>query len=310
MKSSKGLALTFAEKCKNILSSNWQGHLHTVKADAKGSKEDIHTSRIMYLLKKGKPYIWVPEDDLHNVNTIIDERGSLAVANPHPGPLANVLRSIRKLPTRVALTGDVVPLKDEKMRLAAESLRETIQSEQNAISEASYSVSGILSSSSISSISRSDNLQEVLNGGATFMVYKFDIRSCTYIDGNGINHEIDLEEMTQSKADLLSPYSEKLIDGINRSPARRRALMLFCFVYLNMNARDAYMLSVDRKGFDVLGKVPSLTTNKDGLGEYQWREFRFSFKEEARDVETFCRLLVEMEEEALKNVSSYSGLGL
>lgn len=30
-------------------------------------------------------------------NTIIDERGSLAVASPFPGPLAKLLRSIKKV---------------------------------------------------------------------------------------------------------------------------------------------------------------------------------------------------------------------
>lgn len=71
--------------------------------------------------------------------------------------------------------------------------------------------------------------------------------------------------------------------------------------------KDAFMLSVDRKGFDVLGKVPNLVT-KDGIGEFQWKEFRFTFKEEALDVESFCRQLVEMEEEVVKKVSNYSGL--
>lgn len=71
--------------------------------------------------------------------------------------------------------------------------------------------------------------------------------------------------------------------------------------------QDACMLAVDCKGFDVLAKVPSLVT-KDGLAEHQWKEFRFTFKEEAHDVETFCRQLVEMEEEAVKKVSGYSGL--
>ena len=67
------------------------------------------------------------------------------------------------------------------------------------------------------------------------------------------------------------------------------------------------MLSIDCKGFDVLGKVPSPMI-KDGITEYQWKEFRFTFKEEASDVEAFCRQLVEMEEEAVKKVSGYSGL--
>lgn len=68
------------------------------------------------------------------------------------------------------------------------------------------------------------------------------------------------------------------------------------------------MLSTDRKGFDVLGKGSSPVV-KDGVAQYQWREYRFSLKEEARDAETFCRQLVEMEEEAVKKVSSFSGLG-
>lgn len=113
------------------------------------------------MLKKGKPFIWVPEKDMHNVvwflfvqffcyvcssecvyceklamismllcfcvcvysssksdeklssdfphnfgslppfffmqNTIIDERGSFAVASPTPGPLAKLLHSIKKV---------------------------------------------------------------------------------------------------------------------------------------------------------------------------------------------------------------------
>ncbi|XP_058099176.1 uncharacterized protein LOC131243681 isoform X4 [Magnolia sinica] len=226
-----------------------------------------------------------------------------------PGPLMSLLRSIKKLPARVALVGDVVPLKDEKVKSAAEILRETILSERNAVSRASYSVSGILSSSSISCNSRSENLQEVLEESDTYGIYKFNIRSCTYIDGSGCTHDVDPGDFELSKSDLLSPFSEKLIDGINQSQARRRALMLFCFVYLNTNARDAFMVSVDRKGFDVLGKV-SGQINKDGFSQYEWKEFRFTLKEEARDIEAFCRQLVEMEEEALKNVSSYSGLGL
>ncbi|CAN6472200.1 unnamed protein product [Victoria cruziana] len=84
--------------------------------------------------------------------------------------------------------------------------------------------------------------------------------------------------------------------------------MLFCFVYLNTIARDAFMLSADRSGFDVLGKVPSLIT-KDGFSQYQWKEFRFPLKEEVDGIEAFCHSLVEMEEEVLKTVSSYSGLG-
>ncbi|GFY83613.1 hypothetical protein Acr_03g0003870 [Actinidia rufa] len=206
---------------------------------------------------------------------------------------------LSQVPAQIALTGDVVPLKGEKVKLAAESLRETISSERKAIKESTYSVSGILSSSNLGFTPRSENLQELLDGNE---------HSCTFVDSNGGTHEVDLEHVAASKADPLSPFSSSLIDGINQSEMRRRALILFCITYLNRNAKDAFMLSVDRKGFDVLGKVLG-PVKIDGSPEYQWKEFRFTFKEEARDLESLCRQLVEMEEEALKNVSSFSGLG-
>lgn len=308
MKGSRATALTLADKCKNILASNWQGSLNTIKADAKGSKEEIYTSKVKYFVKKGKPYIWVPDKELHNVNTIIDERGSFAVTSPIPGPLPNLLRSIKKLPARLALIGDIVPLKDEKVKLASESLRETISSERRAIKESSYSVSGILSSSSLGSTSRSENLQELLDGNKQYVVYRFNLSSCTYIDANGGTHEVDTEDIEASKVDLLSPFSASLIDGVNQSEVRRRALIFLCATYFNRITKDAYLVSVDRKGFEVLGKVVGPVMS-DGSREYQWKEFRFMFKQDARDVETFCRQLVEMEEESLKSVSSSTGLG-
>ncbi|KAH9767720.1 DUF2470 domain-containing protein [Citrus sinensis] len=259
------------------------------------------------MLKKGKPFIWVPEKDMHNVNTIIDERGSFAVASPTPGPLAKLLHSIKKIPTRVALSGDIAPLKSEKAQLAAECLKEVMLSEQRVIGESSYTVSGVLSSSNFITTSRNENLKDLLDEREKYVVYKFNISSCMYIDGHGGTHEVDLKYVQTSKADMLAPLSAKLIDGINQSEARRKALVLFCFVYLNANAKDAFMLAVDRKGFDVLGKVPGPAT-KDGMPGFLWKEFRFTFKEEAHDVESFCSQLVQMEEEVVRKVSGFSGL--
>ncbi|KAL9418832.1 hypothetical protein AB3S75_036731 [Citrus x aurantiifolia] len=307
MKSNSATVLTLAEKCKNILVANWQGRLNTIKADAEGSKESIYTSKVKYMLKKGKPFIWVPEKDMHNVNTIIDERGSFSVASPTPGPLAKLLHSIKKLPTRVALSGDIAPLKSEKAQLAAECLKEVMLSEQRVIGESSYTVSGVLSSSNFITTSRNENLKDLLDEREKYVVYKFNISSCMYIDGHGGTHEVDIKDVQTSKADMLAPLSAKLIDGINQSEARRKALVLFCFVYLNANAKDAFMLAVDRKGFDVLGKVPGPAT-KDGMPGFLWKEFRFTFKEEAHDVESFCSQLVQMEDEVVRKVSGFSGL--
>ncbi|TKY64874.1 hypothetical protein E2542_SST07725 [Spatholobus suberectus] len=184
MKRNKATVLAFAEKCKNILASNWQGSLNTIKADAKGSKGNIHTSKVKYIVRRGQPYLWVPESDLHNVNTIIDERGSFAVTSPFPGPLGVLLKSLKKLPARIALSGDVLPLKEDKAKSLAEKLQEVILSEQKAINEFTYTVSGVLSSS-VSSTSRSDNLQELVGDNERYTVYRFKTRSCTFVDGHG-----------------------------------------------------------------------------------------------------------------------------
>lgn len=307
IKGGKATVLTFAEKSKNILESNWQGYLNTVKADAKGSKGEVYSSKVRYLVKRGKPYVWVAENDMHNVNTMIDERGSFAVTSPMPGPLANLLKSIKKLPARVALMGEVLPLKDEKAKLARESLKEVISSERSMIEKFSYTVLGILSSSSLGVTCRGDKLQELFDADKGYVVFKFNPSSCMYIDSTGGTHEVDLEEVQATKPDPLSSYTMSLIDGINQSEARRRALILFCITHLNKNAKDAYLLSIDQKGFDVLGKVLG-PVRSDGSREYQWRKFRIPLKEEAHSVEIFCRQLVEMEEKALTSFSNFTGL--
>ncbi|KAF2296041.1 hypothetical protein GH714_035807 [Hevea brasiliensis] len=132
-----------------------------------------------------------------------------------------------QLPARTALTGDVCPLKDEKAQLAMESVKEVIQSEQRVMNESTYTVSGVLNSSNIISTSRCESLKELLDGGEKYCVYRFNIRSCTFVDGYGRTHEVELEDLEMSKVDPLAPFSAKLIDGVNRSEARRRALILF-----------------------------------------------------------------------------------
>ncbi|XP_052729249.1 uncharacterized protein LOC108337375 isoform X2 [Vigna angularis] len=236
MKRNKSTLFSFAEKCKNVLASNWQGSLNTIKADAKGSKGSIYTSKVKYLVRRGQPYLWVPENDMHNVNTIIDERGSFAVTSPYPGPLGALLKSLKKLPARIALSGDVLPLEEDKAKSLAEKLKEVIVSEQKAIKEFTYTVSGVLSSSA-SSTSRSDNLQGLLGDNERYTVFRFKTRSCTFIDGNGGTFDVDVEDLETSKADPLAQFSAKIIDGINQSKARRTALMLFCFVFKDTNAK-------------------------------------------------------------------------
>lgn len=262
------------------------------------------------MIQKGMPYLIVPGNHMHNINIIIDERGSLSVSSPVPGRLTSLLKSLNKLPPRVAMTGDVLRMKDTKVPVIADSLKKAILKEHKAASEATYGVSAVLSSARSTCRSRSEGLLSLLNEESSYSIYKFEIGSCVYIDSSGSNHNIELDTFEPPKADLLLPFAAKLIDGINRSESRRRALMLFCFEYFDVTARDALLLSIDHHGFDVLAKLPEREiTALDVPQQYHWKEFRFPFKEAAKDVEDFCRMLVELEQEALHSVKSYSGLG-
>lgn len=61
-------------------------------------------------------------------------------------------------------------------QLAFESLEEIILAEHKAISESSYAVSGLLSSTDPTLTSHSENLRELLDGSQNYSIYKFDIR--------------------------------------------------------------------------------------------------------------------------------------
>jgi len=305
----KSTALSITHKCRNILAAGWEAHLNTIKADAKGSKEEIYTSRVHYMIQKGTPYLIVPENDMHNINIVIDERGSLAVSSPIRGRVVSLLKSLNKMCPRVAMTGDVLRLKDSKVPIIVDSLKKAIMKEHEASSAASHGVTAILSSAGATCRSRSEGLLSILNDDSSYSIFKFDIGSCVYIDSSGSNHNIELDSFEPPKPDLLMPFSAKLIDGINRSDSRRRALMLFCFEYFNVLTRNAVMLSMDHHGFDVLAKVPERASLGNVPHQYHWKEFRFTFKEPAKDAEDFCRTLVKLEEEVLASVKSYSGLG-
>lgn len=68
------------------------------------------------------------------------------------------------------------------------------------------------------------------------------------------------------------------------------------------------MLSADSKGFDVLAKVNRAAKESRVINQKQWNEFRFTFKESVPNIEVFCSMLVDMEEEALKYVKGISGI--
>ncbi|CAM8987449.1 unnamed protein product [Rhodiola kirilowii] len=515
--SHRDLALSSIQKGL-VLSSNWQGQLNTTKTDAKGSKEEIYSSRLKYMFKKDKPYIWVPEDYLHNVNAMIDERNSFSVTTPFPGPLGSILKAMKKSAARVALTGDVIALKEKGLSLANEMIRESMLVEHDTISNFGYAVlTSMVLNKVIGTLCRDrlvdeakfivfklvdfiksdvityrfliegfcnagdlieacklfnlmadqgigidvclvEKLMETMlkpnqfreafklfqamsvkyscnlslsthkilihwlckrgnigeanrlfdemgkrgikadNSTLSYLVYKhlakpriseaygvlegiekpeisiylglikgilrlkkpseatqvfremirqgceptmhtyimllqghmdkrgrkrddplvnFDtifvgglvnagksLEATKYVervmdrgrevprfDYNKFLHYYsndewvlmseDMEHIAAAKADPISPFTAALIDGINQSEIRHRALMLLCLAHFNANVRDAFLLSVDRIGFDIVGRVPKSKFNDCGSVNYQWKEFRISLKQEA-----------------------------
>ncbi|RRT83026.1 hypothetical protein B296_00018737 [Ensete ventricosum] len=82
--------------------------------DCCNSKNDIYSSKVHYMIMRGKPYLWVQEGDMHNM-----------------------------FPPRVALAGDIRLLNDDKV--VTESLAESVVTEHETVDQASYAVSAILS---------------------------------------------------------------------------------------------------------------------------------------------------------------------
>ncbi|RWW34540.1 hypothetical protein BHE74_00008496 [Ensete ventricosum] len=81
--------------------------------DCCNSKNDIYSSKVHYMIMRGKPYLWVQEGDMHNM-----------------------------FPPRVALAGDIRLLNDDKV--VTESLAESVVTEHETVDQASYAVSAIL----------------------------------------------------------------------------------------------------------------------------------------------------------------------
>eukprot|EP00252_Welwitschia_mirabilis_P006467 TRINITY_DN17349_c0_g1_i1.p1 TRINITY_DN17349_c0_g1~~TRINITY_DN17349_c0_g1_i1.p1 ORF type:complete len:349 (-),score=68.75 TRINITY_DN17349_c0_g1_i1:448-1494(-) len=294
--------MTLGQKCKNILASNMEGVLTTVKADAKGSKSELHSSSVKYIISNRQLVMWVTEEDFHTVNLLSDERGSLCVNQTSPPALVGFLHSIGRFPSRVTLVGDIVRLEEDEIDSHRKELEKILDSERQIVNESGYSVTEILNSSKEIIGARAEALQTLLEKIQSSGLYTFKTRSCDYVDISRERHEVNLNDTKGFSKDEISSFSGALIEGINRSDTRRLGLMLFCYVYMNVHARDALLLSIDSKGFEVFAKV---SNGKGGTSsvQFEWRALRFPFDIEVRDIVSFCRILSKMEDEALKKVS-------
>ncbi|XP_050217879.1 uncharacterized protein LOC126668741 [Mercurialis annua] len=187
--------------------------------------------------------------------------------------------------------------------LALENVKEVIESEHRAMNKF-YEICGTLNCSNRAITSRSENLKKLLDGGEKYNMKEGNFPSSsfpehiggssTYPDRYWFIEFYDNVKKTESenvkicKPGPLAPFSGWLVDSINQSEARRRALTHLCSKYLLPSIKDAYnLVSVDCKGLDVLGKV-----SKGG-----WLPLRLPFNKEADDLESLCAKFLEMEED-------------
>lgn len=149
-----------------------------------------------------------------------------------------------------------------------------------------------------------------------FSIYSLNPRTCQYVDLVGGRHEVDVTDLAAATVDHLCPVLAGLIEGINQNDTRRLALIMFCAVYMNVRAQDAYIFAADRWGINLLAKVEESKAgdtkhnepSSPSSAENKWREFRFAFSQEVRNTEQFCTLLVEMERECLETLNKAKDL--
>jgi hypothetical protein len=80
-----------------------------------------------------------------------------------------------------------------------------------------------------------------------------------------------------------------LLARLNAAPDAATAHAALCAAYLGATVTEAHVFCVDRSGFGLLGR--------DGA-HAEWREFRFAFQTEVRDLAALEETLKEMAAEA------------
>ncbi|CAK9215362.1 unnamed protein product [Sphagnum troendelagicum] len=300
-------SLSLVQRCKNLLVANWRGQLTTITtstttncADPEASK--VWGSLVNYTLVAGKPVVWVPRNDAHEVNLLMDDRGSIVVGHTDPPPLVHAWRDVGFVPPRAVLLGPFTPLEPHEQEYVKRRVLKARDSNREGIEKAGAALRSVLQEAGRSASSRIHALSTMAEASTTdFAIYRCSPRSGQFVDLLGVRHEVAVSDIAGAATDPLCSVLAALVEGINQSEARRFALIVFCAVYLQVRAQDAYMFAADRWGFNVLAKV--VPTNESvalDTNNKLWKEFRFGFSREVRDAEAFCSLLAEMEKESLE----------
>lgn len=294
-------SLPLVQRCKNLLAANWRAQITTINATYDGpDAPKVHGSLVNYVLVGGSPLLWIPKNDAHELNLVLDERGSMVVGHTDPPPLVRAWREVGRVPPRAMLLGSVAPLQRHELDYVKRRVAKVQGAVNDVVKEAGSALQSVLQESGNLINSRARAFEAMVTAtDAEYSIFSLTPKSCHFVDVLGGRHEVDVGDIAGAAVDPLCRVLLALVDGINQSETRRFALIVFCAVYLQVRVQDAYIFAADRWGFNVLAKAVPSEESDAAEPNKLWREFRFGFSREVKDAEGFCVLLAEMEKESL-----------
>lgn len=157
-------SLPLVQRCKNLLAANWRAQVTTINANDEGpDAPKVHGSLVNYVLVGGSPLLWIPKSDAHELNLVLDERGSMVVGHTDPPPLLRAWREVERVPPRAMLLGSIAPLPRHELEYVKRRLTKVQGAVNDAVKEAGSALQSVLQESGNSIKSRALALEAMVN---------------------------------------------------------------------------------------------------------------------------------------------------
>ena len=138
-------SLPLVQRCKNLLAANWRAQMTTINATDDGpDAPKVHGTLVKYALVGGSPLLWIPKDDAHELNLVMDERGSMVVGHTDPPPLVRAWRELGRVPPRVMVLGSVAPLPRHELDYVKRRVAKVQGAVDDALKEAGSALQSVL----------------------------------------------------------------------------------------------------------------------------------------------------------------------
>lgn len=128
-----------------------------------------------------------------------------------------------------------------------------------------------------------------------FAFHKLEPEEVIFEGSEGVIYQCKASELAETKLDPLAEHSRDIVMQINANYPDEINSM--CLEYGGLPTTEAFIMSIDRLGFDILGKA--IIENKP-----QWVEFRVPMEREISDPRIYLqqlqKSLQELREDAIK----------